>query len=72
MLTFKKRLATIIFLLAFSAAAIISCGKQAGKEETTTEQPAGEHPSDSTEHPSDSTEHPTEHPSEHPTDSVKN
>lgn len=64
MLTFKKRLATIIFLVAFSTAAIVSCGKQAAKEE----HPAGEHPSDSTEHPSDS----TEHPNEHPADSTKN
>lgn len=71
MLTFKKRLATIIFLVLFSTAAIVSCGKQAKED-----HPAGEHPADSTEHPSDSTEHPsdsTEHPGgEHPADSTKN
>lgn len=74
MLTFKKRLATIIFITLFSAAALVSCGKQGTKED----HPAGEHPADSTEHPADSTEHPSdstkqasEHP-EHPTDSTKN
>ncbi|MEQ1588306.1 MAG: hypothetical protein ABL895_20650 [Cyclobacteriaceae bacterium] len=74
MLTFKKRLATIIFLTLFSAATLVSCGKQGNKED----HPAGEHPADSTEHPADSTEHPSdstkqasEHP-EHPTDSTKN
>jgi hypothetical protein len=71
MLTFKKRLATIIFVTLFSAAAMVSCGKQATTEEATTEQPADstEHPSDSTEHPSDSTEHPTK--TEHPSDTTK-
>ncbi len=71
MLTFKKRLATIIFVTLFSAAAIVSCGKKAAKEEAATEHPADstEHPSDSTEHPSDSTEHPA---GEHPKDSTKN
>ncbi len=67
----KKRFATIVFLALFSAAAIVSCGKQSNQGE----HPAGEHPSDSTEHPADSTEHPsdsTEHPSEHPSDSTKN
>ncbi len=73
MLTFKKRLAAIIFVTLFSATALVSCGKQAPKEEA----PAAEVASDSTEHPSDSTEHPsdsTEHPagSEHPKDSTKN
>lgn len=81
MLTIKKRLATIIFITLFSAAALVSCGKQGTKED----HPAGEHPADSTEHPADSTEHPadsTEHPSdstkqasehpEHPSDSTKN
>ncbi len=67
MLTFKKRLATIIFLMVLSAAAIVSCGKQGNKEENAT----GEHPSDSIEHPSDSTEHPADS-TEHPADSTKN
>lgn len=74
MLTIKKRLATLIFITLFSAAALVSCGKQGTKED----HPAGEHPADSTEHPADSTEHPSdstkqasEHP-EHPTDSTKN
>lgn len=74
MLTIKKRLATIIFITLFSAAALVSCGKQGTKED----HPAGEHPADSTEHPADSTEHPSdstkqasEHP-EHPTDSTNN
>jgi hypothetical protein len=74
MLTIKKRLATIIFITLFSAAALVSCGKQGTKED----HPAGEHPADSTEHPADSTEHPSdstkeasEHP-EHPSDSTKN
>ncbi len=70
MRTSKKRLAAIIFLTLFSAATIVSCGKQA------KEAPASEVASDSTEHPSDSTEHPsdsTEHPvGEHPADSTKN
>jgi hypothetical protein len=64
MINFKKRLATILFLVMFSAAAVVSCSKPANKEE----HPAGEHPADSTEHPADSTEHPTEHPA----DSTKN
>jgi hypothetical protein len=72
MVTFKKRLAAIIFVSLFSAATIVSCGKQANKEEV----PAAEVSSDSTEHPSDSTEHPsdsTEHPAgEHPADTTKN
>jgi hypothetical protein len=72
MLTLKKRLSAIIFIIAFSAATMVSCGKQAQKEEV----PAAEVASDSTEHPSDSTEHPsdsTEHPAgEHPADSTKN
>ena len=61
MLTFKKRLTTIIFLTLFSVATIIvSCGKQGSTEGDNTEQ-AGEQPSDSTEHPTtDSTEHPTD------------
>lgn len=71
MLTLKKRLAAIIFLTVFTAATMVSCGKQAQKE-----VPAAEVASDSTEHPSDSTEHPsdsTEHPAgEHPEDSTKN
>jgi len=67
MLTFKKRLTAIIFVTLFSTSAMVSCGKQAAKEEpAATEHPADstEHPSDSTEHPSDSTEHPAkiEHP----------
>ncbi len=73
MLTFKKRLASIILIALFSAAALFSCGKQAQKEEApTVEVPSDstEHPSDSTEHPSDSTEHPAG--SEHPKDSTKN
>ena len=61
MLTFKKRLSTIIFLTLFSAAIIVSCGKQgnteeANSEEANTEQAA----SDSTEHPTDSAEHPAD------------
>ncbi len=56
MLTFKKRLALIIFLSLFSAAAIVSCGKSGDKKD----HPAGEHPADSTEHPADSTEHPVD------------
>jgi hypothetical protein len=59
MLTFKKRLATIIFLALFSAAALVSCGTKGKKDEK-----AGEHPKDSTEHPKDSTEHPKEHPAD--------
>jgi hypothetical protein len=67
----KKSLALLFFLTLFSAATLVSCGKQ-GKED----HPAGEHPADSTEHPADSTEHPAdstakEHP-EHPEDSTKN
>lgn len=72
MLTFKKRLAAIIFLTVFSAATMVSCGKQAQKEEVPTVEVASdstEHPADSTEHPSDSTEHPE---GEHPADSTKN
>ncbi len=71
MLTFKKRLATIILLTLFSVATIVSCGKKENKEEQGTEHPADstEHPSDSTEHPSDSTEHPAG--AEHPEDSTK-
>ena len=65
MLTFKKRLATIIFLALFSAMTLVSCGKQGNK----AEQAAGDHPADSSEHPSDSTEHPA---GEHPADSTKN
>ena len=66
MLTFKRSLATLIFLSVFSVAALVSCGKP--KEEA----PASEVSSDTTEHPSDSTEHPsdsTQH--EHPADSTK-
>jgi len=48
----------------FSAATIVSCGKQASKEEPQATEAAGDHPSDSTEHPSDSTEHPAEHPAD--------
>jgi len=72
MLTFKKRLATIIFLTLFSVAALVSCGKQAQKEEAPAAEVAAdstEHPADSTEHPSDSTEHPAD--VEHPADSTK-
>ena len=67
MLTFKKRLATIIFLTLFSAATIVSCGKPSNTEEANTEQAA----SDSTEHPTDSAEHPTD-AAEHPADSTNN
>ena len=67
MLTFKKRLATIILLVLFSAATIVSCGKQGNKEQNASD--STEHPSDSTEHPSDSTEHPAG--AEHPEDSTK-
>jgi hypothetical protein len=71
MLTFKKRLAAIIFVTLFSAAALVSCGKQASTEAPATEVAADstEHPADSTEHPSDSTEHPA---GEHPKDSTNN
>jgi hypothetical protein len=66
MLKFKKSLALIIFLTLFSAAAIVSCGKQANQE-------AGDHPADdSTEHPADSTEHPSDSTkNEHPADTTK-
>ncbi len=67
MLTFKKRLATIIVLTVFSAATIVSCGKQSNPDEGSTEQAA----SDSTEHPTDSAEHPTD-AAEHPADSTNN
>lgn len=73
MITFKKSIASIILVCLFSAATMVSCGKQANKEEAPTEvaTDSTEHPSDSTEHPSDSTEHPAgEH--EHPKDSTKN
>lgn len=71
MVTFKKRLASIIFITLFSAATLVSCGKQASTEAPATEVAADstEHPADSTEHPSDSTAN--EHP-EHPKDSTKN
>jgi hypothetical protein len=71
MSTSKKRLATIIFLTLFSAATMVSCGKQGNKEDHPAGQASDstEHPSDSTEHPSDSTEHPA---GEHPKDSTKN
>ena len=75
MLTFKKKLTTITFLLLFSAAAFVSCGKQSSSaEHPTGEHPAdsSEHPADSTEHPSASTDHPSEHPAEHPSDSTNN
>jgi len=64
MQSFKKRLVIVIFLSMFSAATIVSCGKQASKEEPQATEAAGDHPSDSTEHPSDSTEHPAEHPAD--------
>jgi len=64
MQSFKKRLVIVIFLSVLSAAIIISCGKQAGKDESQPTEAAGDHPSDSTEHPSDSTEHPAEHPAD--------
>lgn len=71
MLTFKKRVATVIFLILFSVAAIVSCGKQENKGEDGSANAADstEHPADSTEHPSDSTEHPAD--SEHPADTTK-
>jgi hypothetical protein len=68
MLSFRKRLATIIFLTLFSAATIVSCGKQSNAEEGNTEEQAA---GDSTEHPAESNEHPADS-SEHPADSTQN
>ncbi len=65
MVKFKKSLATIIFLSLFSVAALVSCGKQAQKEEAPASE-TSEHPADSTEHPADSTNH------DHPADTTKN
>ncbi|MDZ7647363.1 MAG: hypothetical protein U5K54_09365 [Cytophagales bacterium] len=67
MFTITKKFTAGIIIALFSLGAVVSCGKQAAKEE----HPAGEHPTDSTEHSSDSTEHPSEHP-EHPSDSTNN
>jgi len=71
MLTFKKKLASIVFVSLFAAATMVSCGKQTAQQEApaTEASDSTEHPSDSTEHPSDSTEHPA---GEHPKDSTKN
>lgn len=69
MITFKKRVASIILVSLFSAATMVSCGKQASTESATeVAADSTEHPSDSTEHPSDSTEHPA---GEHPQDTTK-
>ncbi len=57
-----KNLFTLLFLVLFSTALVMSCAKQA----IEGEHPAGEHPSDSTAADS------TEHPAEHPADSTQN
>lgn len=63
-----KKFITILFLLSFSAAIVVSCGKAGNTEAATEEEhPEGEHPA-----AADSTDHPEgEHPEgEHPSDST--